>query len=89
MSERKKRESAYASSEGRVVDDDSGRRVWDGTIRTIKLSLMKTGIFQFPDQLKNAEAQNPDSPPGSDVPDPDDWSAESDESGFDPYNSSE
>ena len=82
MSDREKSPENYASSDGKVIDDDSGRRVWDGTIRTIKLSLMKTGIFQRP--ATNDEV----SAPSDATPDVEDWTAETDESGFDPYNSS-
>ena len=31
--------------DGRVVVDERGRSIWEGTIRTVKLSLMQTGIF--------------------------------------------
>lgn len=30
---------------GDNVEDEKNRNVWDGTIRTLKLSIMKTGIF--------------------------------------------
>ena len=82
MSDRKKSPSSYASSDGKVVDDESGRRIWDGTVRTIKLSLMKTGIFQRP---ATGDEVSPSADPTLDTVD---WNEETDESGFDPYNSS-
>jgi ABC-type uncharacterized transport system ATPase subunit len=45
QSDSKTRKSRYAQGKGRVVKDERGRQVWKGTIRAIKLSLMKTGIF--------------------------------------------
>ena len=44
-SDRKNGKSAYAGNLGRVVEDESGRRVWQGTIRHVKLTLMKTGTY--------------------------------------------
>ncbi len=31
---------------GKVVEDGRGHQIWEGTIKTIKLSLMKTGMFK-------------------------------------------
>ena len=45
QSDRKTRKSPYTQKKGRVVEDQLGHQLWQGTIRTIKLSLMKTGIF--------------------------------------------
>ena len=44
-SDHKTRKSPHAQKKARVVEDERGRQIWQGTIRTIKLSLMKTGIF--------------------------------------------
>lgn len=50
-SDDKRRKSATADREGHVVEDERGHQIWQGTIKTVKLSLMKTGIF------KQSEAQ--------------------------------
>ena len=44
-SDSKARKSPYAQRQGSVVEDERGRRIWQDTIKHIKLSLMKTGIF--------------------------------------------
>ena len=44
-SDRKTRKSPYAQRKGRVAEDERGRRTWQDTIKHVKLSLMKTGIF--------------------------------------------
>ncbi len=45
QSDDESRKTLSANQQGRVVEDDRGHQVWEGTIKTIKLSLMKTGIF--------------------------------------------
>jgi len=44
-SDDKKQESAESRKKGQVVEGEHGHQLWEGTIKTIKLSLMKTGIF--------------------------------------------
>ncbi len=44
-SDHKTRKSPHAQKKARVVEDERGHHIWQDTIRTIKLSLMKTGIF--------------------------------------------
>ena len=44
-SDRKAQKSLYALRKGRVVEDERGRQIWQDTIRHVKLSLMKTGVF--------------------------------------------
>ena len=44
-SDDKTRKLQGAPGKGRVVKSSLGHQVWEGTIRTVKLSLMKTGIF--------------------------------------------
>ena len=79
--------SAYSSGKGRVVKDDMGRQSWQGTIRTVKLSLMKTGIFfrseaqQRLTKLREAANDNADSGQSEELDITDD------SSGSDPYNS--
>ncbi len=45
QSDDKTRKSPVAQKEGHVVEDERGRQIWQGTIKHVKLSLMKTGIF--------------------------------------------
>ncbi len=45
QSDRKTRKSPDAQRKDPVVEDEHGHQIWQGTIKTIKLSLMKTGIF--------------------------------------------
>ncbi len=70
------------------VENENNPNIWDGTIRTLKLSLIKTGIFgaeKVQDALQEMEDQG--------TPDVNaDPSAEPDvsvsDAGFDPYDSS-
>lgn len=41
----RKRKSAYARRKGRIVEGEGGRQIWQGTIKQVKLSLMKTGTY--------------------------------------------
>ena len=45
QSDRKTRKSRHAQRKVRVDEDELGHQIWQNTITTIKLSLMKTGIF--------------------------------------------
>ena len=73
---------------GDNVEDEKNRNVWDGTIRTLKLSIMKTGIFggaKVQEALQ--ERQDQDGTDASIEP-----SVETDvsasDAGFNPYDSS-
>ena len=83
--------SPVAPKEGHVVEDDRGHQVWEGTIRTIKLSLMKTGIFFQSEAQQRLTKLGKGT--GSDTSDDQDeeLQIEEDDSGgggFDPYDSS-
>lgn len=47
---------ATACRHGHVTEDDQGHQVWEGTIRTIKLSLLKTGLYRRSDAQKRLQA---------------------------------
>jgi len=84
----KSRNSPEEERPARVVEDEVGRNVWEGTIRTIKLSILKTGIFRKAQvQESSQELQEQDRGDASIDP-----SEEHDlsvtEVGFDPYDSS-
>ena len=69
-------------------DNETNRNVWNGTIRTLKLSIMKTGIFGVPKvQEALQEPQDQDRTDANIEP-----SVEPDvsvsETGFNPYDSS-
>jgi len=86
-SEDKARNSAYAQRKGHVVEDERGRRIWQGTIRQVKLSLMKTGIFVMSESQRRLNslrgAERGDA--GKDVDE--DLEFIDDGAGFDPYDS--
>ena len=46
-SDPKTQKSPYARRKGRVVEDERGRQIWQDTIKHVKLSLMKTGVFKM------------------------------------------
>ncbi len=87
QSDRKTRKSPDAQRKDRVVKDERGRQVWKGTIRTIKLSLMKTGIFFMSETqrrlMKLREAGIDDASNDLD----EDLEFIDDSGGFDPYDS--
>ena len=87
QSDDKTRKSPVAQKEGHVVEDERGRQIWQGTIRTIKLSLMKTGIFYQSEAqqrlMKLREAGTDDT--SSDLDE--DLEFIDDGGGFDPYDS--
>ena len=87
QSDSKTRKSPYAQGKGRVVKDESGRQVWKGTIRTLKLSMMKTGIFFMSEAqrrlMKLREAGTDDASNDLD----EDLEFIDDSGGFDPYDS--
>lgn len=68
---------------GQVVTNGLGHQVWEGTVRTVKLSLMKTGLFYKSEkqqrllELREGEGLSLESDPEKE-----------DGGGFDPYNSS-
>ena len=86
-SDRKTRKSPQAQKKSRVVEDERGHQVWEGTIRTIKLSLMKTGIFYKSEAqqrlMKLREAGTDDASNDLD----EDLELIDDSGGFDPYDS--
>ena len=71
-----------------IVENENNPNIWDGTIRTLKLSLMKTGIFgaeKVQDALQEMEDQGaPDANPDPSA-DPD---VSVSDAGFNPYDSS-
>ena len=73
---------------GDNVEDEKNRNVWDGTIRTLKLSIMKTGIFGRA-KVREAlqERQDQDGTDASIEPSVDADVSASD-AGFNPYDSS-
>lgn len=83
----KTRKSAYAQRKGHVVEDERGRQIWQGTIKHVKLSLMKTGKFIMSEtqrRLMNFRGARTDDA-GNDL----DKELEfiDDGAGFDPYDS--
>ena len=71
-----------------IVENENNRNIWDGTIKTLKLSIMKTGIFggaKVQEALR--ERQDQDGTDASIEP-----SLEADvsasDAGFNPYDSS-
>jgi len=88
QSDDKSGKSPYEKGNGRVVEDEMGRQSWQGTIRSVKLSLMKTGIFfrseaqqRLPDPRESGKDEA-----GNDHDEDQDIADEG--GGFDPYNSS-
>lgn len=66
---------------GRVVQDERGHNLWEGTVRTLKLSLMKTGIFEFSD-MSERDVTKPERPAQER-----ELSIVDEGGGFNPYNS--
>ena len=85
-SDRKTGKSTNARRQGRVVEDERGRQIWQDTIKHIKLSLMDTGVFcmsKVQERLSRLRE--------SDAIDELDENRDSidDNDGFDPYDSAE
>lgn len=83
----KTRSPPVAKKKGRVVEDSRGHQIWQGTIRTVKLSLMKTGIFSMSEsqrRLMKLGESGDDS--AGDAPD-ENLEMIDDGGGFDPYDS--
>lgn len=93
QSDRKTRKSPDAQRKVRVTEDELGHQLWPDTIRTIKLSLMNSGIFFMSEEqqrlMKLRAAGSDDASDDLDEWSPDDSQSDgSDEStGYDPYNS--
>ena len=86
-SDRKEQESAYAKSAGHVGEDERGHRIWQDTIEYVKLSLMKTGIFDV-SESRERRLKRHESKTATDGNDIDEDSEITDEPmGFDPYDS--
>lgn len=87
QSDRKTRKSPDAQRKDPVVEDEHGHQIWQGTIKTIKLSLMKTGIFLMSESqrllMKLREAGTGDTSNDLD----EDLEFIDDGEGFDPYDS--
>lgn len=87
-SDDKTRESPDENRKGRVVEDQRGHQLWQGTIKTIKLSLMKTGIFyQSEAQQRLIKLRKAGTGETSDDLDDDLEFIDDDGGGFDPYDS--
>ena len=94
QSDRKTRKSPDTRRKVRLIEDELGHQLWPDKIRTIKLSLMNTGVFfmsEAQQRLMKLRAEGSDDASN----DLDEWSpddSESDGSGesteADPYNSS-
>ena len=84
---KKKQKSQRAERKVRVVEDDLGHNVLADTIKTVKLTLMNTGVFFMSEEqqrlMKLAEAGADD--PSDDLDE--DLKFIDDTGGFDPYNS--
>ena len=78
MSDRRKHLPNRPSEGGKTIDSNSGRGVWDGPVGTIRLSLMKTGVFQFPASGANGSRQSSDEPSKKRRKDANDATAKSD-----------
>ena len=88
-SDHKTRKSPPAQKKVRVVEDERGHQIWQGTIRTIKLSLMKTGIFYKSEaQQRLMELREAGTDDASNDLD-EDLEFVDDGGGFDPYDSTE
>lgn len=72
---------------GRVVTNERGHQMWEGTIRTLKISLMKTGLFyRSEDQKKLIELRAKD-PDDAGVDFDDELEISDEGEGFNPYDS--
>lgn len=86
QSDDRKRRPAQAPKKSRVGKSALGHQVWEGTIRTVKLSLMKTGIFYRSEAQKRLlQLRGED---GADSISEDELEIFDDSGGNDPYNSS-
>ena len=87
QSDPKTRKSPDAEKKVRVVEDELGHQVFQGTIRTVKLALMNTGIFFMSEEqqrlMKLAEAEIDDASNDLD----EDLELINDSGGSDPYDS--
>jgi ribonuclease PH len=87
QSDPKTRKSPDAEKKVRIIEDELGHQVFQGTIKTVKLTLMNTGVtFMSEEQqrlMKLAEAGIDDA--RNDVDE--DLEISDDSTGFDPYNS--
>ncbi len=87
--DRKTRKSPDEQKEGHVVEDERGHQIWQGTIDTIKLSLMKTGVFyQSEAQRRLMKLREAGTDDGSGDLD-DELGLMDDDRGFDPYDSTQ
>ena len=86
-SDRKKDESPYARRKGRVVEDERGRRIWEGTIQHVKLTLMKTGIVRMPKEERQLTKLRETDPDIACEQSADDLELVESNKGFDPYDS--
>ncbi len=87
QSDRKTQKSSDAQRKVRVVEDELGHQLWPDTIRTIKLSLMNSGIFFMSEaqrrMMKLREAGSDEASNDRD----EDLEFIDDGGGFDPYDS--
>jgi ribonuclease PH len=87
QSDPKTRKSPDAEKKVRIIEDELGHQVFSGTIKTVKLTLMNTGVtFMSEEQqrlMKLAEAGIDDA--RNDVDE--DLEIIDDSTGFDPYDS--
>ena len=93
QSDRKTRKSPDAQRKVRVIEDELGHQLWPDKIRTIKLSLMNTGVF-FMSEAQQRLMKLRTAGSGDASNDLDEWSPHDSESdgsgestGDDPYNS--
>ena len=87
-SDSKTRKSPYAQRKGRVVEDERGRQIWQDTIKHVRLSLMKTGLFFMTEtqrRLMKLRETGTDNTSKSLV---EDLEFIDENAGFDPYDSS-
>ena len=87
QSDRKTQKSPAAQRKVRVIEDELGHQLWPDTIKTIKLSLMNSGIFFMSEAqrrlMKLREAGTDDASNDLD----EDLEFIDDSGGFDPYDS--
>ena len=87
-SDHKTQAAADEKRKGRVAEDDRGHQFWEGTIRTVKLSLMKTGIFfQSEAQRRLYELREADTDEASKDQEDELKFIDDGGGGFDPYDS--
>lgn len=73
---------------GDNVEDEKNRNVWDGTIRTLKLSIMKTGIFGGAQVQKALQKQRDEGRGDASGDSSEELDLSASEIGSDPYDSS-